>query len=99
MKFKLEIFVFLLCLSFLNAQNLLKNYLLDDSDLSYANYNLKQTTNFPTYTVYTLNVTSLKWFDGKLASHRKIYYLTVKKLESMWFKFKWSFRFQYSVIS
>ena len=45
-------------------QDALANYLIDDSDISVANYNLIKTVNNQSFTVYTLNVTSLRWFNG-----------------------------------
>lgn len=51
-------------------QDALANYLIDDSDISVANYNLIKTVNNQSFTVYTLNVTSLRWFNGNALTLR-----------------------------
>jgi len=48
-----------------NCQNPLTDYVLDNSDISVVSYTIQQVTNNQTFTVYTFNVTSLQWFNGK----------------------------------
>ena len=43
----------------------LQTYLHDDCDKSYANYTLLSEFNNQTFNLYTLNVTSLRWFNCK----------------------------------
>ncbi len=46
------------------SQGPLNAYLADNSDISVVNYTLLQTINSQSNTVYVLNFTSLKWFNG-----------------------------------
>lgn len=46
------------------AQDALKNYITDDSDLEVMGYDILKMTNNQTFSAFTLNVTTLKWFDG-----------------------------------
>lgn len=68
MKKVIVIFHVLLFGVVVNSENYLKNYLLDDTDLAFANYTLLKTENMSNYTFYTFNMTSLKWFNGIFTS-------------------------------
>lgn len=46
----------------------LQTYIRDNSDKSYANYTLLSEFNNQTFTLYTLNVTSLRWFNCKITT-------------------------------
>lgn len=65
--FEIVLFWTIFCLIGLSQSgHPLQSYINDNSDISVLNYTLLQTNYFFTHDVYILNVTSLKWFDGKI---------------------------------
>ncbi len=59
------VIIFLTVLKIVNPNKILENYVFNESDRGLVNYELIETTDSKSFITYKLNITTLRWIDGK----------------------------------